>query len=222
MRLTFRASDESFENRLSLGDSRSFLCVNAALVLLKMLEAYFAVIGALPELAREAASRALGLLKVFNEQSVALVLGAGAVRLSHLKVRSITARHLSMALQAVDLVDELLPHVRKRLFAALSAADAERFVQPTLRALEADYAAHKQKLYSKLASVLHARVDAYARGEIEYAQLAHEHTALLRTLERSLDHTAFARAKQVLHDRVSEITLPKADDEYLTLLKDLV
>jgi hypothetical protein len=188
---TWSSADAS---RMYVGE-RSFLCTNAVLMLLGMLDAYVQCAAALPSMAGEVAARAPQLVRQFNEQTCALVLGAGAARL--LKLRTINARHLAVALQSVELVLMLLPDISRRLLAPLDASRAA-LATPPLRALERDLVAHCGQIDAKFGALLHERVALYLAQQITLDVLADDATSLVRKLTRSLDDVARKRALQAI------------------------
>jgi hypothetical protein len=97
---------------------KSFHLVNSALMLLKLVEEYMGLYDLMPQFGAEIVHRELELLKVFNSQTAALVLGAGAMRTAGL--RSISAKQLALSCQAVAMLATLLPLLRAGSLALVS------------------------------------------------------------------------------------------------------
>lgn len=201
--------------RLYVGAERTFLCTNVVLLLLGMLDAYVQCADALPALAGELAARATQLVKQFNEQTCALVLGAGAVQL--LRLKTVTARHLALAQQSVELVLALLPDVRRRLLAPLDAPRAA-LAAPPLVALERDLGAHVAQIDAKFAALLHERVALYAAGQLPLDALADDAAALVKVLTRCLDEHARRRALAAVASTVRPLL--RSDDPFGNVLQE--
>eukprot|EP00775_Hariotina_reticulata_P013694 gene13694-13816_t len=97
---------------------KSFHLVNSALMLLKLVEEYMGLYDLMPQFGAEIVHRELELLKLFNSQTAALVLGAGAMRTAGL--RSISAKQLALSCQAVAMLATLLPLLRAGSLALVS------------------------------------------------------------------------------------------------------
>jgi len=205
-------------SRLYVGDDRAFLCTNAVLVLLGMLDAYVECGAALPMLAGEVVARATQLLKQFNEQTCALVLGAGAVRL--LRLKTVSARHLALALQSVELLLTLLPDMRRRLLAPLDAPRATLAAAP-LAALERDLGAHVAQIDAKFAALLQDRVAVYLSGQVPLDVLVDDTSALLKVLTRCLDDVARRRALAAIGAAVRPLLAARPDDPFNEILESL-
>jgi hypothetical protein len=209
---TWTSADAS---RMYVGE-RSFLCTNAVLMLLGMIDAYVQCAAALPSMAGEVAARAPQLVRQFNEQTCALVLGAGAARL--LKLRTINARHLALALQSVELVLTLLPDIGRRLLAPLDTSRAA-LATPPLQALQRDLAAHCNQIDAKFGALLQERVALYLIGQLTLDVLADDCTSLVKKLTRSLDEVARKRALHAIATAVRPML--SANDPFMNVLDAL-
>ncbi|GAB4818839.1 hypothetical protein N2152v2_005885 [Parachlorella kessleri] len=133
--------------------SQRYHVVNTALLLLSMLGEYLAFRDSVPGFAAEVAQRVLELLKIFNSRTCQLVLGAGAMQVSGLK--SITAKHLAISCQCLDLFIGLHP--------ALTAVFTHTVPQPRKDLLvadftRADYMIHRDEICSKLVFIMRERL----------------------------------------------------------------
>ncbi|XP_034601728.1 vacuolar protein sorting-associated protein 54, chloroplastic isoform X3 [Setaria viridis] len=94
--------------------------VNCGLILLKMLSEYVDISKCLPSLSFEVVQRVVEILKLFNNRTCQLVLGAGAMQVSGLK--SITSKHLALASQIISFIHSLIPDIRRVLFLKIPEA----------------------------------------------------------------------------------------------------
>jgi len=91
---------------------------------------------------------------------VQLVLGAGAMQVSGLK--SISAKHLALANQAVCVVLALLPSVSVCL-GALLPETRHLLLLSELDRLRQDYALHRDEIHSKLVTIMQERLRFHSR-----------------------------------------------------------
>ena len=97
------------------------------------------------------------LLRLFHTRATHLVLGAGAMH-AHAKLRSINAKHLSLVTQSVDLVLELVPHIRGALQQQTSPQQ-QQLIRATLDPIRIEYLDHTEKVLNKLVSIIGGLVE---------------------------------------------------------------
>ena len=130
--------------------------VRAALTASQSVRALLDAATALPPLAPEVPYRVASLLRLFNTRSCRLVLGAGALQTAGLK--SITAKHLALASQALTFFMTALHCMIAEARASLplprsgvAAAELERVV--------ADMSKHQAEIHAKLLAIMRERLN---------------------------------------------------------------
>uniref|UniRef100_A0A7S3QV46 non-reducing end alpha-L-arabinofuranosidase n=1 Tax=Dunaliella tertiolecta TaxID=3047 RepID=A0A7S3QV46_DUNTE len=91
-------------------NGKRFLLVNTTLMLFKLLDEYLSVADSSPLYCVELGQHVVDLIRLFNNQSCQLVLGAGAVRTAGL--RSISAKHLALSCESCYMLAQLIPALR--------------------------------------------------------------------------------------------------------------
>jgi hypothetical protein len=137
--------------------SKSFHLVNSGLMLLKMLDEYMSLYELMPQFGAEIVHRELELLKLFNSQTAALVLGAGAMRTAGL--RSISAKQLALSCQAVGMLATLLPLLRAGSLGLVSQP-RRALLMPEFDRLLQDLTMHMDEVHSKLVDIMRDRLSA--------------------------------------------------------------
>uniref|UniRef100_A0A383V506 Vacuolar protein sorting-associated protein 54 n=1 Tax=Tetradesmus obliquus TaxID=3088 RepID=A0A383V506_TETOB len=172
---------------------KSFHLVNSALMLLKMLDEYMSLYELMPQFGAEIVHRQLEALKLFNSQTAALVLGAGAMRTAGL--RSISAKQLALSCQAVAMLATLLPPLRAGSLGLVSQP-RRALLMPEFDRLLQDLTMHMDEVHSKLVDIMRDRLAAAVQtlpGEVR--QLA-ANPALLANPEQP-SHTIALLVKQL-------------------------
>jgi hypothetical protein len=136
---------------------KSFHLVNSGLMLLKMLDEYMSLYELMPQFGAEIVHRELELLKLFNSQTAALVLGAGAMRTAGL--RSISAKQLALSCQAVAMLATLLPLLRAGSLGLVSQP-RRALLMPEFDRLLQDLTMHMDEVHSKLVDIMRDRLSA--------------------------------------------------------------
>jgi hypothetical protein len=136
---------------------KSFHLVNSGLMLLKMLDEYMSLYELMPQFGAEIVHRELELLKLFNSQTAALVLGAGAMRTAGL--RSISAKQLALSCQAVGMLATLLPLLRAGSLGLVSQP-RRALLMPEFDRLLQDLTMHMDEVHSKLVDIMRDRLSA--------------------------------------------------------------
>jgi hypothetical protein len=148
---------------------KSFHLVNSALMLLKMVDEYLALHDLMPQFGAEIIHRQLELLKLFNSQTAALVLGAGAMRTAGL--RSISAKQLALSCQAIAMLSTLLQPLRAGCL-ALVTQPRRALLMPEYDRLLQDLTIHIDEVHSKLVDIMRDRLAAAMQalpGEVRAA-----------------------------------------------------
>lgn len=110
-----------------------------------------------PRLAPELARRGTELSRIFNSLVGRAILGAQALQWSGL--RSITARHLSLASRSIAMGAALAGHVNNFLAGALSGGQVE-VILPIIEQSEKDLKDHHQQLLAKILAIMMDRLEA--------------------------------------------------------------
>lgn len=90
----------------------------SVLLLSEVCMVYLDVAVSFPNITTEIISKIVELVRLFDSRSRQLVLGAQAIQ-SAARLKSISAKHLSITAQSVGLVSALLPHIRAALLSQL-------------------------------------------------------------------------------------------------------
>lgn len=136
---------------------KSFHLVNSALMLLKMIDEYMTLHDLMPQFGAEIVHRQLEVLKLFNSQTAALVLGAGAMRTAGL--RSISAKQLALSCQAIAMLLTLLQPLRAGCLALVSQP-RRALLMPEYDRLSQDLTIHVDEVHSKLVDIMRDRLAA--------------------------------------------------------------
>ncbi|KAG5460861.1 MAG: Vps54-like protein-domain-containing protein [Olpidium bornovanus] len=96
--------------------------VGCALMLVKMLEDYLALVARVPVVTTDTLGRLVEILKILNSKTCQAVLGAGAMRSAGLK--NITAKHIALAAQSLGMFMALVPLVRECMTGNMSPKQA--------------------------------------------------------------------------------------------------
>lgn len=148
---------------------KSFHLVNSALMLLKMVDESMSLHGLMPQFGAEIVHRQLELMKLFNSQTAALVLGAGAMRTAGL--RSISAKQLALSCQAIAMLSTLLQPLRVGCLAMVSQP-RRALLMPEYDRLLQDLTMHIDEVHSKLVDIMRDRLAAAMQalpGEVRAA-----------------------------------------------------
>lgn len=108
-----------------------------------------------PHLTTEASHRIIDIFKSFNHLTCKLILGAEAMKTAGLK--SISAKHLGAAMQAISLEGEVLRIVETRLLFSLLPLHRE-ILAPQFRCLGRDLASHHTQIVGKLVGIMEDRM----------------------------------------------------------------
>jgi len=119
-----------------------------------MLEDYRSLALSSPDVATEVTSRVSDLVRLFNSRMCQLVLGGGASKTSGIK--SITAKNVATADQAVVLLLELLPALRAHLSAS-QPTNHDGLIAVSLDKAIGDLRAHKEEMHSRFESLAKSR-----------------------------------------------------------------
>ncbi|CAN6234384.1 unnamed protein product [Urochloa humidicola] len=197
--------------------------VNCGLILLKMLSEYVDISKCLPSLSFEVVQRVVEILKLFNNRTCQLVLGAGAMQVSGLK--SITSKHLALASQIVSFIHSLIPDIRRVLFLKIPEA-RKQLLMSELDRLTQDYKVHRDEIHTKLVQIMRERLLANLRklpqivegwngpedNDLQPSQFAKAVTKEVNYLHRILSQTLlevdvqtiFRQVVQIFHSHITE------------------
>jgi len=143
--------------------SEEFRMVPSGLLLLRGCVLYAVLVTELGEVVSiggEGVRRCCEYLRMFNETTSRLVLGAGAMKTAGLK--SITARHLALASRIVKASSQLFPLILDscKPFIAIAQLD---MVQDQVKKVCQDLESHQDQLISKILLVMLERLDLHRR-----------------------------------------------------------
>ncbi|CAN6674438.1 hypothetical protein TRVA0_053S00936 [Trichomonascus vanleenenianus] len=137
----------------------SFIVAKAGLETIGICESYLKISVALPHLGNEVVTNLNELLMKFHNNVADLILGAGAVRVGGLK--HITAKHLALSYQSLNLVVTLVPYMRecaRRLPSVLTSRLQE--LDNTKREMQQQ----QDKIRDKFVSIMDDRISAHSRA----------------------------------------------------------
>eukprot|EP00731_Ephydatia_muelleri_P027820 Em0019g693a len=118
-------------------------------LLIKLLQEYCQCANDLPMLITDVVGKLLELLKLFNEQTCGLVLGAGAMKL---QLKTITSRHLGLVSRCLHAIMLLIPDVKK-LFEQKMVPQQYPLLQPFDIILK-DFGVHYKQIQEKLVDIM--------------------------------------------------------------------
>ncbi|KAK9099754.1 hypothetical protein Scep_023184 [Stephania cephalantha] len=198
----------------------SYHLVNCCLILLKMLSEYIAMNKFLPALASEVVHRAVEILKYFNQRTVFLVLGAGAMQVSGM--RAITAKHLALSSQVISFVYDIIPELRHVLL--LRVPESRKAL--LLSDINRDYKGHRDEIHTKLVQIMTERLVVHLRSlpqiveswnrpednDLQPSQFARALVKEVGILQRVLSRTLhevdvkaiFRQVAKIFHSQISE------------------
>ncbi|KAK9097744.1 hypothetical protein Syun_024789 [Stephania yunnanensis] len=198
----------------------SYHLVNCCLILLKMLSEYIAMNKFLPSLASEVVHRVVEILKYFNQRTVFLVLGAGAMQVSGM--RAITAKHLALSSQVISFVYDIIPELRHVLL--LRVPESRKAL--LLSDINRDYKGHRDEIHTKLVQIMTERLVVHLRSlpqiveswnrpednDLQPSQFARALVKEVGILQRVLSRTLhevdvkaiFRQVAQIFHSQISE------------------
>ncbi|CAH0477773.1 unnamed protein product [Peronospora belbahrii] len=133
---------------------KSFRVVWSVLLMLEIVMTYMSCAANFPVLATDVLQRSIEIFRLFNSRTTQLVLGAGAMQIARLK--SISARHLALALQSLELSMTLIPHIKAALAAHFT--DRQKLLLDEFDRVLRDFAEHNEKIYSKLTGIVEDQI----------------------------------------------------------------
>jgi vacuolar protein sorting-associated protein 54 len=179
-------------------ESNCYKVVWSVQLLAEILILYIEIAAQFPPFAVELIQKTVELLRLFDSRTRLLVLGAGAIASARLK--SISAKHLSVTAQSLSLVIALLPHIRTALLSQLPPK--HQIMGTELDRVQHEYEDHRGLIVSKFVSIVSDAVDIAQskclsnidwdrfQGQCEYFEKVHHNVAALhRVLSESLPAT---------------------------------
>lgn len=151
---------DSVSEALVIGE-RKFHVVNAALILVKLVGEYLNCLSLIPSLSTDVLQKVVELLSLFNSRTCGLVLGAGAMQAASLK--SITAKHLSLAAESVGVEVALIPHIKARIGQYLTLKKHHILLNDLDRVL-GDCKEHRQEIFTKVVMIMKDRAEVHSQG----------------------------------------------------------
>uniref|UniRef100_K3WKA6 Vacuolar protein sorting-associated protein 54 n=1 Tax=Globisporangium ultimum (strain ATCC 200006 / CBS 805.95 / DAOM BR144) TaxID=431595 RepID=K3WKA6_GLOUD len=133
---------------------KSFRIVWSVLLMLEIVMNYMSCAANFPVLATDVLQRSIEIFRLFNSRTTQLVLGAGAMQIARLK--SISARHLALASQSLDLAMTLIPHIKAALAAHFT--DRQKLLLDEFDRVLRDYAEHNEKIFSKFTNIVEDQI----------------------------------------------------------------
>lgn len=133
---------------------KTFRIVWSVLLMLEIVMNYMSCAANFPVLATDVLQRSIEIFRLFNSRTTQLVLGAGAMQIARLK--SISARHLALASQSLDLTMTLIPHIKAALAAHFT--DRQKLLLEEFDRVLRDYAEHNEKIFSKFTSIVEDQI----------------------------------------------------------------
>ncbi|KKA27918.1 hypothetical protein TD95_004458 [Thielaviopsis punctulata] len=102
---------EKEKARCAIIEDESWFLPFSTVLCLRGITRFMQLTAAIPSLAFDVGSSLIQYLLLFNLRCRQLILGAGATRSAGL--RTITAKHLALAVRSVDFISTLIPHIRE-------------------------------------------------------------------------------------------------------------
>ncbi|GLD93099.1 hypothetical protein PINS_up001691 [Pythium insidiosum] len=133
---------------------KTFRIVWSVLLTLEIVMNYMSCAANFPVLATDVLQRSIEIFRLFNSRTTQLVLGAGAMQIARLK--SISARHLALASQSLELTMTLIPHIKAALAAHFT--DRQKLLLEEFDRVMRDYAEHNEKIFSKFTSIVEDQI----------------------------------------------------------------
>lgn len=136
----------------------SFIIPSAAVTMVQELEVYQMLAVVLPHLATDSITHTVDFVRKFNTKTSQLILGAGATRSAGL--RHITAKHLALASQGLNIVQTLVvPYMkecgRRHVAGALSVLEEyDRVVK--------DLKSHMEEIHNKFVTLMSDKMNHHA------------------------------------------------------------
>ncbi|TMW63355.1 hypothetical protein Poli38472_002296 [Pythium oligandrum] len=133
---------------------KTFRIVWSVLLMLEIVMNYMSCAANFPVLATDVLQRSIEIFRLFNSRTTQLVLGAGAMQIARLK--SISARHLALASQSLELTMTVIPHIKAALAAHFT--DRQKLLLDEFDRVLRDYAEHNEKIFSKFTNIVEDQI----------------------------------------------------------------
>ncbi|CEG41093.1 vacuolar protein sorting-associated [Plasmopara halstedii] len=133
---------------------KTFRVVWSVLLMLEITMNYMSCAANFPVLASDVLQRSIEIFRLYNSRTTQLVLGAGAMQIANLK--SISARHLALASQSLELSMTIIPHIKAALAAHFT--DRQKLLLDEFDRVSRDYAEHNEKIFSKFTSIVEEQI----------------------------------------------------------------
>ncbi|OQR89995.1 vacuolar protein sorting-associated protein [Thraustotheca clavata] len=140
--------------QLTLSSTSSFRVVWSVLLTLEIIMNYVSLAANFPVLATDIVQRTMEILRLFNSRTTQLVLGAGAMQVAHLK--SISAKHLGLASQSLEVIVAFIPHIKCQL--ALHLTQRQKLLLDELDKVTQDYVEHNNKIFGKFINIVEDQI----------------------------------------------------------------
>ncbi|TDH70784.1 hypothetical protein CCR75_005496 [Bremia lactucae] len=174
---------------------KSFRVVWSVLLMLEIAMNYMSCAANFPVLATDVLQRSIEMFRLYNSRTTQLVLGAGAMQMAHLK--SISARHLALASQSLELCMTLIPHIKAAL--AANFTDRQKLLLDEFDRVLRDYAEHNEKIFSKFTSIVEDQIMKRFLENVDYDS---DNLAIPTTPMRGITHSTL-KLHAVLHPILS-------------------
>ncbi|ETW00489.1 hypothetical protein H310_07104 [Aphanomyces invadans] len=132
----------------------SFRVVWSVLFAMEIVMNYLSLAVNFPVLATDVLQRTTEILRLYNSRTTQLVLGAGAMQVAHLK--SISAKHLGLASQSLEVIVAFIPHIKFQLAALLT--QRQKLLLDELDKVLQDYVEHNDKIFGKFISIVEDQI----------------------------------------------------------------
>lgn len=213
--------------RNAIIESEKFVLPNSAILCLDGVGDFLQLIAGIPSMTTDIATSLVAYLQLFNSRCTQLILGAGATRSAGLK--NITARHLSLASQALAFMATLVPHVREYVRRQAGSGGNVTNLMGEFDKIRRLFQEHQDSIHQKLIEIMRGRATNHAKsirgitwdsdpseGTHSFIEkLAEETTTLHRVLTRHLPESSiqaimvpvFASYKTQLGDALRQATV---------------
>jgi vacuolar protein sorting-associated protein 54 len=136
----------------------------SVLLLVEINLSYLDIAFHFPPITNEVISKIVELIRLFNNRTKQLVLGAQAIQ-SAARLRSISAKHLAITSQSLSLFLALLPHIRAALLAQVNSSK-QAVMSTELDRISQDLFDHHASIMAKLVNIVSDMIEVSAATKL--------------------------------------------------------
>jgi vacuolar protein sorting-associated protein 54 len=140
---------------------QEYKVVWSVLLLIEMILSYLEISFHFPDVTHELINKIIDLIRLFNNRTKQLVLGAQAIQ-STAKLKSISAKHLAITGQSLGLFLYLLPHIRTALLCQIKQQRATSILSVEFDRINSELFDHHGQIMSKFVNIVSDMIEATA------------------------------------------------------------